>query len=197
MDRPNVRRRWWVPILLPFMGVGGGVVLGAATNAWNGMISPEYFRWVMGWWTRDVWGRAVVQGMFEGGVLGLLFAVVVSLSFAASTRLYGTLGLAAGALVRAMGVVLLCWVIGGVIGTLVPEVWLIRWTPVEWHARRNYGWVGGSIWGAYGGTLLGAVVACVWLHLRWVRVRWTKWEAGAGFEVLPSPRPSPASAESL
>ena len=178
----DARRRWWVPFVLPFMGAAAGVVLGAATNAVNGAICPDYFRWVMGWWAGEIWLRAVLQGMFEGGILGGVFGVVVAISFAASTRMYGAFGLAAGALWRSITLVLVCWAGGGWVGMLVPEIWLMGRSGILWYPRPKYGWVGGSIWGGYGGAALGAVFACVWLHVRWARR-----EPVSAFPVLPIP----------
>jgi len=179
-------RQVWVPALMLVIGLAAGVVTGALTNAVNGLISPLYFETIMGWDPPFVWLMSIEQGMLEGAVLGLFFGLVVATSFAVSTGLRGPLRLAGGALTRATAVCLICWAIGGSIAVALAA------TQPSWYAstfvgvpgdpgeRARYAWVGGSIWGAYGGTFIAAVVACVWQHLRWRRLR----PARAGFPVL-------------
>jgi hypothetical protein len=171
------------------MGVAAGIVLGALTNAVNGRVSPEYFAAVMGWNPADVSYLAILQGMFEGGILGTMFGIVVAIAFAASAGVRGPLGLAVRALALAMVVVLVCWAAFGVLGLLlaVADPRSVRsvliGVPPDPSGTQRYAWVGGSIWGGYTGTLVGAVVACAWQHWKWRRLCATP---GTGFEVLPA-----------
>jgi hypothetical protein len=177
--------RWWVPVLLPALGIAYGVVLGAATNAVNGAVSPRYFRVIMGW-RSDIWRTSVHEGMFEGGALGLLLGIIVAISFAASTRLRGNFGMAAASLFRAGMIALGGWVLGGLIAMALATSFQ-KWyslmfieVPKQAADRVKYAWVGGSIWGVTGGAILGAAMACMWLHSRWKRQR------SRAFEVLPA-----------
>jgi hypothetical protein len=188
MEHSGMRRRWWVAVVIPFFGLAAGVSLGAVTNLVNGAVSPFYFWAVMRWRVSEIWYLAVLQGMLEGGLLGLFFGVVVAISFAASTRLFGTLPLAIGALVRAVLVALCCWAVGGLLGLFLTSLSMDFWYPKgglystsTMSQRLGYSWVGGSIWGAYAGTPAGAIFACVWLHLKWKRR-----PPVPAFEVLPA-----------
>jgi hypothetical protein len=187
-----IERSGSVPLAVFGMGVSAGIVLGALTNAVNGLVSPQYFVALMGWQSH-VWVRAVGQGMLEGGVLGGLFGIVVAIAFAASTGLRGPLRLATGALAVAVGAVLVCWIAFGVLGVLIAATdrvfvrSIFIGVPADDTGMRRYAWVGGTIWGGYAGALVGAVAACVWQHVKWRRLRQRL--RGAAFEVLATARP--------
>ena len=54
--------------------VVGCAALGALTNSVNGLISPEYFRTILGWVylsDMDVWRASIAQGILEGVIFGL------------------------------------------------------------------------------------------------------------------------------
>jgi hypothetical protein len=137
-------------------------------------------------WEDKVELRAIGQGSLEGGALGLAFGIITSVSFAASTRLRGTLGIALRTLGLAVIVALICWLLGGIIALMISGTWpgwYVRTFPVARWTRSlaRVAWVGGSIWGGYGGSLLGALVCCIYQHLRW---RKTCQLEGTRFEVL-------------
>ena len=47
--------------------IAGGALIGASTNAINGVISPLYFQVVMGWQdVESIWRASIAQGIFEG-----------------------------------------------------------------------------------------------------------------------------------
>jgi hypothetical protein len=171
------------------MGPIGGAALGALTNQINGSISSEYFSIVMGWDRETAASFAIPQGMLEGGALGTLFGVVVTFAFAVMTRFCGSLRLAVRAWLLAALTVLVCWTIGGACGAILgyaaPDVFRALF-PLSRFLNAGiarFGWVGGSIWGAYAGTLIGCILACVYLQVAWRR---SLRQAGAGFEVLPA-----------
>jgi hypothetical protein len=182
--------RWWVPLGILVIGLAGGAVLGAATNVVNGSVSGEYFSIVMGWNSIEAPFLAIPQGMLEGSGLGAGFGIVVAISFAASTKLRGRSDLALRAWGIAVLVALVCWGAGGGCGVAIASC-----SPNLFHAMFpqsraavelvRYAWVGGSIWGGYGGTVVGSVVACIYLHVRWRR---ECRRADGRFEVLQAAR---------
>lgn len=171
------------------MGIAAGVVLGALTNAVNGHVSPEYFAAVMGWNPADAGRLAITQGVLEGAILGGVFGLAVAISFAASTGARGPMGLVVRALGMAVVIVLVCWAVFGALGVLLavadPRSFrsLFIGVPADPDGTRRYAWVGGTIWGGYAGALMGAVVACVWQHRTWGRLRAAP---RTPFEVLPA-----------
>jgi len=171
------------------MGPFGGAALGVLTNSINGSISPEYFSAVMGWGRAMAGDLAVTQGMLEGGALGAFFGVVVAISFAATTRLRGGLSLAVRAWLLAAMTVLVCWTLGAACGATLGSAAPDFFRALFPRSRSlnsgigRFGWVGGSIWGAYGGTGVGCILACVYVQVKWRR---SLRQVGAGFEVLPA-----------
>src|SRR5215217_5539036 len=153
--------RWGTPPALVGLSTWAGAVLGFATNAVNGRVSPEYFETVMRWQREDVPAYAMVQGMFEGGALGLLFGLVFAVAAAASSRMRCPAGLASGVVWRAMLLALACWAAGGAAGVGLAALagnWFganFRGVPPEPGQMLRYAWVGGSIWGAYAAAALG------------------------------------------
>lgn len=182
--------RWWVPPATFALSVLIGSVLGAATNVGNSFISPDYFRIVMNWWAiPDVRVYAITQGAIEGAVLGGAFGIFIAIAGAFITRLRGTLTLTSGALLLAYCVVFVCWVLGGVTGvvfaSVAPQTFMdmvmVRNMPRTTLLR--FAWVGGSIWGAYGGTLIAMVAGVIFLRRRWVIVG----KAAPAFSIVPVP----------
>ena len=182
--------RWWTPPVLVGLSVWAGAVLGFVTNAVNGRVSPDYFEAVMRWPRDDVPAYAVVQGMFEGGALGLFFGLVFGVAVAASSRLRCPVGLAAPVVWKVMLLALVCWAAGGAAGVALAAMagdsfaaTFVRVPPDPAEALR-YAWVGGSIWGAYAAAVMGVVYGAVSLHRRWHR-HWS--ETTPGFPVMPVP----------
>ncbi len=194
MIRPDdtFPRRPGVAAALPPAGLAVGVLLGALTNVVNGSVSPWYFAAVMGWEEREAPTRAIFQGMLEGAALGLIFGVVTAMSFAASTGFRGTAGLALRSLLTGTVVALACWAVGGACAVLfvwaAPDLYRATFYPVPPGVgpALRFAWVGGSIWGAYAGCVLGGVAVCVSQHVRWRRLRARDVTA---FEVLPAAAP--------
>lgn len=170
-------------------GVALGAVLGAATNAVNGRVSPEYFRAVMHWdEVTDVGRAAIAQGVFEGLLFGvglsLIFTTVVGVADRArcplrtSTRYLGAIAVAA----------LAFWAIGGLLAiglaTLSPEFYrhAFRGVPEDPAAMLRYAWVRGSIQGLQLGGLAAVLLASI-LFAAGRRAR-----AGARGAILLEPR---------
>ena len=174
-DDPAVpRARWRTPLLLCLAAVGSGFGLGAITNAINGQVSADYFAIVMSWDWQFAPIAAVMQGAFEGAVVGLVFGVFISVVLAASTKMRCPLPLAMEGVKLAIGVVAGSWVIGGITGTvlarLVPNLWGFVFVGVPPRVNlARFAWVGGSIWGAYFGAAVAFVAAPIYLHITWRR----------------------------
>jgi hypothetical protein len=174
----------WRTLVMVWMAtVAGGSVLGAVTNASDGQVSRDYFAIVMSWdWQAAPW-RAVAQGAIEGAALGLFFGAGLAIVIAASTRMRCPLWLALRALALGMSIALMAWIVGGIAGTVLarvdPRLWGFVFVGVPPRVDLpRFAWVGGSIWGAYGGTAAGLVAAAVYLHVRWRRT------AAPAFAVL-------------
>jgi hypothetical protein len=156
-----------------------GIAVGAATNLINVLISPDYFRVVMNvmWYLGPlgVRGFAVRQGIIEGGALGSAVGFLMSVSIAASTRLRCPLSLALKYLALVMTIVVGCWIIGGAAGMLlmwqIPTLWGTFFLNVPVGANPfGIAWAGGTIWGAYAGSVIGLMVSTILLHLGWKRL---------------------------
>ena len=173
------------PLALAGLSIVLGVALGAAVNVLNGVVSPTYFRRVMGW-RGDVTALAVLQGAVEGAVSGFFFGVFAALVVTAVTRLRCPLRPVVGVVPAAFVLTFVCWALGGMVGAALAFLapagvsTFLPLAPTQATARARFLWVGGSIWGAY----LGAAVSLVYLVAA-VRRRWRvlQWQA-AGFAVL-------------
>jgi hypothetical protein len=158
----------------------------------NGRVSPDYFAIVMSWDWADAPSLAVLQGMIEGAPVGFAFALFLSIVVAASTRMRCAIGPALRALAAALGIVVTAWMIGGVIGVTLSIIWPRLWgfffigVPPRVNLQR-FAWVGGSIWGAYGGAAIGLIVASVMLHRQWRRTHGTPRAFAIVIEPLPPP----------
>src|SRR5205823_11163643 len=108
-------------------------------------------------------------------VLGIFFGVFLAIVSAASTRMRCPLPLAIRSLRLALGVVMVCWVTGGIVGLVLAHVMPSLWgfffigVPPRVNLPR-FAWVGGSIWGAYAGAMLALLAASIDLHVRWRRM---------------------------
>lgn len=175
-----------------------GALLGAVMNAINGRVSADYFAIVMSWDWAAAPSRAILQGVLEGCAAGLLFAIGLLIIIAASTAMCCPAGLAVRALATALVIVAICWLIGGVSGVILarirPRLWgsFFIGVPLRVNLVR-FAWVGGSIWGAYGGMLIGLIVAGVSLHLRWRRMHAPR----GAFAVITAPPPPLPPAEGV
>ncbi len=71
------RTRPMALVLIALTGVAAGAALGAITNSINGLVSPLYYRNILGWYeVNDIWRASIAQGIFEGLLFGLLFSSV-------------------------------------------------------------------------------------------------------------------------
>lgn len=149
--------------------VGGGLI-GAMTNAINGVVSTAYFRNIMRWNDPNdivVWRAGIAQGVFEGLIYGVVFAVVFTLVVGVATRCRCYFYEVWPTLRNAFLAVIVCWMIGGVLAmglaTLSPEFYRnsFRHVPEDFSAMLRYAWVGGSIWGGMIGGLLSLVISSI------------------------------------
>jgi hypothetical protein len=62
------------------LGVVAGAIVGASTNAVNGLMAPHYFGAVMRWPDDgNVYARTILQGVLEGAGFGLVFSLVFTI----------------------------------------------------------------------------------------------------------------------
>jgi hypothetical protein len=152
-----------------------GILFGASTNAVNGAVSETYFMSVMGW-QDHVWALSVVQGVLEGFVFGILLSAVSTTTIGIVTRAGCDLGTGLRWLRGVLLAVYALWVLGGITG-----VTLAAAQPQFFHSSfigvpsgradmLRYAWVGGSIWGAYGGGLLAVIVGLILFRRSWRRM---------------------------
>src|SRR5207248_1018140 len=118
---------------------------------------------------------AIGQGVIEGFAVGLLFGFFLAIVVAASTRVQCPPPLALRALGEALAIVIICWFVGGVAGTILarvqPSLWGFVFVGVPPRVNLpRFAWVGGSIWGAYAGAMLALLAASIDLHVRWRRM---------------------------
>ena len=89
------------------LSIALGMALGAATNVSNSLISPAYFRRVMGW-SGDVMGAAIVQGRWEGAITGCAFGIALGVAAGVITKLRGRPGNLMGPLAVAFVIAFAC-----------------------------------------------------------------------------------------
>ena len=175
-------------LLLPLATLLIGAVYGAMFNATNAAVSGEYFAIVLGrgrpWTVTSPQAVALLHGLAEGGIGGLIFGVLFA-GFVAAVggRWAGwrqlvrptALGLAAAAV---------CMAVFGLCGMLwawaSPQSYVGTF-PIAFRATNlpAFGWVGGSIWGAYAGVVVAVIVASA----AYARVQRRLVEEGRGFAV--------------
>jgi hypothetical protein len=163
--------------VVPGLCVAAAWLVGAATNAINGLVSPTYFAVILGRRLAPLGlPRIVIQGLLESTAFGLLLAIVVAIVYLASTRCRLPIRGVIGPLSTGVAICLTCWLLGGLSGAVwagnSPETFrelfiLVASTPAE---RFRWGFVGGSINGAYLGGIASIVTVAVGIHLRWRRL---------------------------
>ena len=170
--------RWETPVVLPVAGLTLGAAVGLVTNAVNARVSTGYFVAVLGIAPGDAANLIFLHGVVEGGILGLAFGLIFALAASASSRLRVPLQTALVSLALAIAVTVACSIAGGAVGA----TWAAA-SPSSFHAAcplatgfaggdlSRFGWVGGTIDGAYVGTAVAALVGCVHLHVRWRSIR--------------------------
>lgn len=154
-------------------GVLLSMTLGALTNAINAVVSPTYFYLVFNQQVdaNQLWKASILEGIQEGGCLGLL----VSCVFTAGANAFWRSEVSYTPLVRyLLGIfagAFLAWILGGLIAlsfaALRPVLYAgIFGTPGGFNALVRYAWVGGSIWGLEGGSLVAMIIALWKLRTR-------------------------------
>lgn len=191
-DHSTRQIRWATPFCLIGICALLGAVLGAATNVTNSIVSPYYFRVVLWLWpVSDVRPYAIVQGAREGAALGLFFGLVFAAATAWTSRMRARARWALDVVPWVFVIVLACWAAGGIVSVALAAAFpgfyqsAFLMVPAQAGERLRYAWVGGSIWGAYVGTLVAAIAGCVMIRRRWVRTT----SATPGYEVRMNPTP--------
>lgn len=159
-------------------GVFAGACLGAAINAVNARVSPQYFATVLRWQgVEDVWRASVAQGIFEGLLFGVAFSLVFTAGVGIITRAGCGYGFAVRHLLGIVGGALVCWLLGGVaamgLAALSPEFYRRAFigVPEAFGPMLAYAWVGGSIWGVQLGGLISVILGLVVLRGNWHRLQ--------------------------
>lgn len=151
-----------------------GGFIGAITNMINGIVSPAYFRIIMGWDFPNIWIASVAQGIFEGLIYGVIFSLIFTTSFGIITKGKASYGFALQQLLKIALIVLGCWIIGGILAVFLasfsPDFYQSHYYDVseENMELMKYAWVGGSIWGGMIGGLLSAVFGVVIIKNNWI-----------------------------
>jgi hypothetical protein len=165
-------------VAVALAAVAMAALLGAATNAVNGSLSPLYFRNILQWHhVEDVRRAAVAQGIFEGALYGMAFSFVFTLVVGIASKARATLAFSLRHLALAGAIAIACWCLGGAVAmglaTLSPEFYrdMFIGVPSERVEMLKYAWVGGSIWGALFGAALSVVVASITAATDWRRRR--------------------------
>lgn len=154
-------------IALTCVFIGG--IIGAVTNMINGAISPYYFKKIMQWEFEEIWIASIAQGILEGVVYGLFFALVFTPSFAIITKGKGSYVFALQNFKRIIVIIFMCWAIGGLISlflaSLSPDFYRSHITsaPTDIIELIKFAWVGGSIWGEMIGGFIGIIIGIVLL----------------------------------
>lgn len=154
------------PLLIVVATIGLGGVIGATTNAINGVISPHYFRKIMNWDdVEQVWRASVAQGIFEGLLYGILFAIIIAIVIGFKTGGICPIRLMLNPWRMTLSIIYGSWLAGGIIAiglaSLSPEFYRNTFygVPDDRSGMLGYAWVGGSIWGAEIGAVISAIIS--------------------------------------
>jgi len=149
-------------------------MLGGATNAINGLVSPGYFVAVLHWHhVDDIWRACVAQGVFQGLLVGLFFSLLFTAMTGILTKAACTYAFAFKHLVGVVAGACSCWLIGGLAGTglaaLSPEFFKSTFigVPDDFGPLLAHAWVGGSIWGLQFGGFVCLILGLVILRANW------------------------------
>ncbi len=136
--------------------------IGLCTNLINAIISPTYFITVMHWeHVENLVRSAGAQGLYQGIVQGMFFALVFSCVYIISNNAELNIAAVLKWIVSMGAASIGLWAVGGVIAialsALSPEFYKRTFigVPDGYAAMFRYAWVGGSIWGiTFGGMLV-------------------------------------------
>ncbi len=160
-------------LLVALTCICAGGFIGAITNMINGFVSPFYFQAIMNWDFTNIWVASVAQGIFEGLVYGVIFSIIFTTGFAIITKGQAPFKFAFKQLLKIIGIVFICWIIGGLLAmflaTLSPDFYKSHFpmTPTDKIGMIKFAWVGGSIWGGMIGSLISAILAVVVIKSNW------------------------------
>lgn len=162
--------------LLP-VGILCGVLMGAVTNAINGVVSPAYFSLLFWDWKAqddfELWRFTIEQGMLEGSVFGAVFSLILMFGIAFISKLRCPFRPGFIVLLKVMAFSLMFWIVGGFNGALLAQFLPqfsnlgLLFNPGE---ALRFAWVAGSIWGVYIGSLLSTIGAFVSFAAKWRRL---------------------------
>ena len=154
-------------------GVALSITLGALTNAINSAVSPTYFYLVFNQQVdaNEIWKASILEGIKEGGCLGLFVSGVLTAGASAICRSQSSYTLLARYLLGISIGALLAWILGGLMASIFAALRPVPYagtfgTPGTFNALVRYAWVGGSIWGVEGGSVVATVIALAKLHTR-------------------------------
>ena len=160
-------------VILFVVGVALAAALGGVFNAINGRVSPLYFATIIGWTgVSNIWWASIEQGIKQATLIGCVLSALLSIGLAVMSRGKCPLDLGLHFLMGVFAAISLCWTFGGIVA-----IWMVlKYTafyrqtfigvPDEVGEMVRYAWVGGSIWGAYAGSVLSIAVAFVIFRAR-------------------------------
>jgi hypothetical protein len=169
-SHPSERRAepspWWMQgVQFCGLAVATSVALGGLANVLNGWVCPEYFMFVMHWDPdSNIWLRAILQGMLEGFVIGVVLSVAFFGIGSLLTRFRLTFARAARYLVAIVIAAVISAVVLGLI--LTTDIrGMVLYSPDEVFSLQ-FGWVAGCISGLERGGAFAALVALIVLVVR-------------------------------
>jgi hypothetical protein len=160
---------------IAIMLIFAGALIGASTNLVNGLASPLYFKNIMGWNFSGIWKAAISQGIFEGALYGVIFSLIYTILFAFITKVRGDWNFAKSIIIKAVRLIYVCWVIGGIAAILFAFVFwegydqAIIKVPQEIGSRIGYAWVGGSIIGGMVGGIIAVPYSLIITTRNWFK----------------------------
>ena len=128
----------------------------------------------MHWFNTEIRLKCIVQGIYEGFLYGICFAIIFSVGFGLITKGKANYAFAFKHILRIALIVIICWTIGGLLAVMLvrlsPEFYRSHfpWTPTDVIEQMKYAWVGGSIWGEIFGGFLGSVLGLIAVKNNWV-----------------------------
>lgn len=154
-------------ILTVVLGTGAGVLLGAVTNAINGIVYPWHFSNFAPPGTKELWRIAVVRGVEEGAVYGLVNSSIAAVALAYFQNSKQRPVSSWRVVLTGSALVMVAWLLGGLLAIAIPGLGL-QPTPNFyydissgfWTTDRR--WVLWSIRGAVWGSPFATFISCFW-----------------------------------
>ena len=158
-------------------GIILSILAGLLTNMINGLISPLYFKSIMGWQNITGIYRAIIaQGIFEGIIFGIFLSLFYTISVIIISKWKCTYRLGIKYLIFLFIITIACWIIGGLLGLglaeLSPDFFknTFRLAPDNFNDMLGYAWIGGSIWGIQFGGICTIIIGSLLFKIRWNKV---------------------------